>query len=387
MHFNVKDIPETVFFCCALMAYWTWYDKPGWKQALLAGLMTGCALAVKANALFIPIILTLAVLPWSLHIQPWIDLAKHFRQFALHYMVMAISAIVLYIASWPFLYSNPYKGLKAYWGFIFHLSTKGSSNWQIDPLHQALATMPEVMLLFFILGLFIIGYRMLGDGTPFWRLLFIWATVPILRVSIPGAVNFDGIRHYLEFVPAAAIIASIGANQSVLWLTSRRGPSVQMALRAFLATLVAINLIQINRLFYPYLHLYYNQFEGGLSGAREHFLGREATDYWAGSYRPGMEWLNDNAPPNSKLVVPVASWVANLEAPVILRPDIQIIPSMPDRPELEASKDSYFIMFILRAGLGNAEDEVEIAMKNGNLVHQIIVDRVPILYIYQFGGK
>jgi hypothetical protein len=79
--------------------------------------------------------------------------------------------------------------------------------------------------------------------------------------------------------------------------------------------------------------------------------------------------------------------VAVLEAPVILRPDIQIIPSMPDRPELEASKNPYFITFILRAGLGNAEDEIEIAMKNGNLVHQIIVDRVPILYIYQFGGK
>jgi hypothetical protein len=247
--------------------------------------------------------------------------------------------------------------------------------------------MPEVLLVFFLVGLSIIIYRMFHVKTPFWRLLFFWATVPILRVSVPSAVNFDGIRHYLEFVPAAAILASIGINQSVQWLASRKGPPIQVSLRVFLLVLVAINIIQINRQFFPYLHLYYNQIEGGLSGARDHFLGREATDYWAGSYRPGMQWLNANAPPNSKLVVPVAAWVAALEAPVLLRPDIQLVSSMPDRPELEASKDPYYIMFILRAGLGNAEDEVDIALKYGNLVHQIIVDHVPVLHIYRFGGE
>jgi hypothetical protein len=150
--------------------------------------------------------------------------------------------------------------------------------------------------------------------------------------------------------------------------------------------LILINLFQIYILFFPYLHLYYNQFTGGLSGAQERFLGREATDYWAGSYRPGMEWLNENAPPNSKLVAPVAGWVANIEAPVILRPDLQIVQSMPDNEEMQASPEPYFIMFILRAGLGNAEDEVAYTMNHGKLVHQIIVDQVPVLYIYQFGG-
>jgi hypothetical protein len=100
-----------------------------------------------------------------------------------------------------------------------------------------------------------------------------------------------------------------------------------------------------------------------------------------------MEWLNENAPPNSKLVVLVANWVAYIEAPVLLRSDIQIVNSMPDGPEMQASPEPYYIMFILRTGLGNAEAEVEHTMNHGILVHQIVVDQVPVLYIYWFRGK
>jgi hypothetical protein len=59
---------------------------------------------------------------------------------------------------------------------------------------------------------------------------------------------------------------------------------------------------------------------------------------------------------------------------------------MPDGSEMQASKEPYYIMFILRGDLGNAEDEVDYTMNRGKLVHQIVVDQVPVLYIYRFGG-
>ena len=385
MHFNVKDVPEAVFFGWALMAYWSWYEKPAWKKALAAGLLTGCTLAVKANALFIPVVLILVILPWSRRLQPWLDVLRHLKKYLFHYALMALSAVALYILSWPYLYANVYLGLKAYWGFIFHLSTKGSLHWQIDPIRQTLTIMPEVMLILSFLGLVLLVYKAIREKAPFYRLLLLWVAVPILRVSVPSAVNFDGIRHFLEFVPAAAVIAAVGADQFVRWIAARKWLP-QFALQVLLVAVIVANLVQINLLFYPYLHLYYNQFTGGLSGARDSFLGREATDYWAVSYRPGMEWLNENAPPNAKLVVPVAGWVANLEAPLLLRPDIQIVQSMPDGSVMQASKDPYYIMFILRGGLGSAEDEVDYTMGRGELVHQIFVDRVPVLYFYRFGG-
>lgn len=92
-----------------------------------------------------------------------------------------------------------------------------------------------------------------------------------------------------------------------------------------------------------------------------------------------MEWLNENAPPNSKLVELVANWVVYIEAPVLLRSDIQIVNSMPDGPVMQASPEPHYIMFILGAGLRNAEDEVEYTMNHGTLVHQIDVDQVPVL--------
>jgi 4-amino-4-deoxy-L-arabinose transferase-like glycosyltransferase len=386
MHFNVKDVPETVFFSLTLMTYLVWYESPSWKKALTAGVLMGCSIGVKANGIFIPFFLLAAIMPWSVAKQSWLDFLGHFRKYYLHYGIMVLVSVGVYILSWPFLYANPFLGLKQYWGPIFHVATGGGNHWQIGPLLQTVTTMPEIMLIFLGIGLvFVIG-RLFRENKTFWRLMLVWLIFPILRVSIPGAENFDGIRHFLEFVPAAALVAGFGLERSIHWVAGKQWMP-QWSAKLIALTLILANLFQIYFVFYPYLHLYYNQFTGGLSGAKDQFLGREATDYWAGSYRPGMEWLNENAPPNSKLVVLVANWVAYIEAPVLLRSDIQIVNSMPDGPEMQASPEPYYIMFILRAGLGNAEDEVEYTMNRGTLVHQIVVDQVPVLYIYRFGGK
>jgi hypothetical protein len=386
MHFNMKDVSETVFFSLTLMTYLVWYETPSWKKALAAGVFMGFAIGVKANGIFIPFFLLAAIAPWNVKKQSWLDLLGHFRKYFLNYGIMVLTSVGVYILSWPFLYANPYLGLKEYWGEIFHVATGGGTHWQIGPLLQAMTTMPEIMLIFLGIGLvFVIG-RLVRKNTLFWRLVLVWLVFPILRLSIPSAVNYDGIRHFLEFVPAAALIAGFGLEQSILWVVGKKWLP-RWSARSIALTLILVNLLQIYLLFYPYLHLYYNQFTGGLSGARERFLGREATDYWAVSYRPGMEWLNENAPPNSNLVVLVAGWVADIEAPILLRPDIHIVQSMPDGPELQASKEPYYIMFILRADLGKAEDEVDYTMNRGKLAHQIVVDQVPVLYIYRFGGE
>jgi 4-amino-4-deoxy-L-arabinose transferase-like glycosyltransferase len=385
MHFNMKDVPETVFFSLTLMSFLVWYESPGWKKALAVGAFMGCSVGVKANGIFIPVFLIVAIMPWSFKKQSWMDLLSHFRKFALQYGIMAFTSAGLYLLSWPFLYSNPYLGLRHHWGQIFLVGTEGASHWQIGPLLQTVTTMPEVMLICLGIGLCVVTAVLVRKNTPFWRLALVWLIFPILRLSVPTGVNFDGIRHYLEFVPAAALIAGYGLAQSIRWVVNKKWLPEWIA-NVLAITLIAVNLFQVYYVYQPYLHLYYNLFTGGLSGARDRFLGREATDYWAVSYRPGMEWLNANAPPNSKLVVPVAGWVANVEAPVLLRPDIQLVQSMTDGSEMQASNEPTFIMFVLRSYLGNSEDEVDYVIKNGSLVHQIFVDHVPVLYIYRFGG-
>ncbi len=386
MHFNIKDIPETVFFSLTLITFLVWYESPSLKKALVAGVLLGCAVGVKANGILIPLFLAAAMVPWNVNRQSWRIFLDNFRNYYFHYGIMVLASVGVYILSWPFLYHNVFFGLKSYWGSIFQIATSGAGQWQIGPLLQVVTTMPELMLTFLGIGLIFVIGRMVRTNTFFWRLVLVWMIFPILDFSLPNAVNFDGIRHFLEFVPAAALIAGFGLERSINWVAEKKWlPKWTVQLTAF--TIISVNLLQIYILFYPYLHLYYNQFTGGLSGARDRFLGREATDYWAGSYRPGMEWLNANAPFNSMLVVLEAGWVANIESPVLLRPDIQIVQSMPDGPEMQASNEPYYIMFILRSFLGGTEDEIDYTMNYGKLVHQIVVDHVPVLYIYQFGGE
>jgi hypothetical protein len=204
---------------------------------------------------------------------------------------MGATALSFYILSWSYLYVNPLLGLKTYWGGIVKMGTAGSGGRQIDPLRQAVTTMPEVMLLFLGIGLVVVVLRAVRSGEGEWRLLLAWMLIPILRQSIPGGVNFDGIRHFLEFLPAAALVTGIGVDQAAAWFVLRRWASGRLVWAAVVLAL-ALNLAQAYRLFYAFMHLYLNQLTGGMHGARDRFLGTEASNYRARSYRQGMEWLN-----------------------------------------------------------------------------------------------
>ena len=50
---------------------------------------------------------------------------------------------------------------------------------------------------------------------------------------------------------------------------------------------------------HPYQYIYYNSFTGGVEGAS----GQYELDYWVTSYREATLYLNEEAPPNSKVLV------------------------------------------------------------------------------------
>ena len=138
-----------------------------------------------------------------------------------------------------------------------------------------------------------------------------WALLPVVRISLPGMVDFDGIRHYLEFIPAAAMLAGWGAVNLARWL-GRSRPHWQLAWGVVLVALLAVNTTDTIQRYFPYEYIYYNRLTGGLAGARERFGPNEATDYWANSYREGTQWINQNAGPQAKLLVPVAGYLTEI---------------------------------------------------------------------------
>jgi hypothetical protein len=127
-----------------------------------------------------------------------------------------------------------------------------------------------------------------------WRrpdvgLLLVLQQALLLPVSavVFGAVMYDGMRQYLYVLPAAAILAGIGAGQLCRWAGTRRPPARwKMATTTLLALALLVPVAEQTLLF-PYNYTYVNPL-AGVDGVN----GRWETDYWfasgpeAGSHVP-----------------------------------------------------------------------------------------------------
>jgi len=379
MHFNPKDVPETIFFGLCVMVYVAWYEHPHWAKALGVGLLAGAALAVKVNAVFIPFILLLGVWPWDLSDpKTWLALGQDLLKHLHHYVLMALSAVGLYYLSWPYLYGNPMLA-KTYFTFMATQEGRvGWPAWSWQPLTQVITTMPELVLVLFLLGLALAFRQLFKEKAMIWRLLLVWCLLPIFRISLPGMVNFDGIRHFLEFLPPAMLLAGYGAATLVRWL-SRDRPRWKLVMGLTVLLLLGINTANLLARYYPYEYIYYNSLIGGLSGARQVFGQSEVTDYWASSYRQGLEWIDQNAPSGSSLQAPVANWLVQITRRVWLRPDIQVVSSDQQDGTFKSSHPVY-VMFIDRPGFYT--NLARYCTQKLKPVHEIDVDGVPVMWIY-----
>jgi hypothetical protein len=382
MHFNPKDVPETVLFALIIFGYYAWLQRPTWGRALGIGLLFGAALGTKVNAVFIPFVLVLGLWPLKVDVKAWRNYLPLWKRDLLHYFVMGCSALVFYVLSWPYLYvgNNPVRGILKYFQYIAAQGGRtGGSTWSWDPFKQVVFTMPETMLILLGIGIpFVIYNAVRNDPRRTSRLLLVWFLLPIVRTSLPGMVNFDGIRHFLEFVPAAAMIAGTGLAHA---FGSIR-PSLAFRRTASAVVIAAIlgNTILIVKDFWRYEHLYYNGLTGGFAGARLAFGAKEASDYWASSYRQGMAWINEHAEPNAAVYIPVAGFLGQMTGPLWLRGDITTYEEKNVTAFSRVDGPAY-IMLLYRPDYW---DEFSYNSTNQlRPVYQIMLQGQPILNIYK----
>ena len=379
MHFNPKDVPEAALFALALMSFAVWARKPGWGDALLTGVYTGLALGVKANALFLPVVMLVWLAMWLFAgRQGLADLLALARNWA-QVLAMGVSAGLAYWLSWPLLYAHP--GLaRLYFQYIFDQGgrqAKGEWTWQ--PLRMAVSVSPEIFLIALGMGL-VAALVWLVRGGERGRLaafLLAWLAIPIVRISAPISVNFDGIRHYLEFLPAATILGGVGVTATISWLRTRH-VLLNTALVAFLASYFLANIIQAHSLYHPYQYIYYNQITGGTEAAQKIFKQSEVTDYWAVSYRGGLDWINSHAEPNSLLYVPIGDYLVSIPANIWLRDDIKQV-SADQLGSLVANGKKVYMMHITRPTFYKGAAK---ACEGTKPIYQYWVGGVPVLQIF-----
>ena len=383
MEINPKDIPSMIIFTFVIFAFIAWYENPSLHQAIFVGFLFGCGLGIKANIIFAPIIILLGWYPWKWSCRFWTDVVPHLKNYWVHYLIMGSTSICVYLVSWPYLYGHPERILDYFKTMIKQGDRVIEYVWSSEPLAHIVATMPELMFIFLLIGIVSIFSVKLGPQ-PWKRLLLIWLIFPILRISIPGQVNFDGIRHFYEFLPAAAIIAAIGINKSIIKLQEMKIQFRRIV--PILATIVILTTGFLNyKMYFPYTYIYYNQFVGGLPGAGHFFSGNDATDYWAVSYREGLEWIDSHSEKDAKLYVPVAGWLVEIPRRIWLRPDIELIPEE-ESDSIFSDTNHVYLMFINRPGYYN--DIVKRILSEGNQpVFIRTVAGYPILFIYSYSPK
>ncbi len=177
-------------------------------------------------------------------------------------------------------------------------------------------------------------------------------------------------------MPAACLLAGYGVASLVN--LAKRLAGWKMIAATGVVGLIVLNMAWIETRYLGYEHLYYNSLIGGLKGMQQRDV--DATDYWAGSYRQGVQWLNYNAERDAQVHVAIAPWIVKLSAPIWLRSDITVIEEPIVKLRVGQGYPVY-VMFITRPGWYNSI--ATYCMQNLKPVHQVDVDGATILVIYK----
>ena len=336
---NIKDFPLMVLFSLGALTFFRAFESGSARGLWLFGVLLGLALGTKANALFLPLIPALTLLLGGVP-EPW--RGREARLLSTLIGAGALGVVVM-VATWPYLWSDPIGGFSEHLKFV--LSRKDSTSLgSVAPVYEAIIyTTPPFFLIAFALGSALSIGPLRRRHRP---LLFLWAWIAVVlgRYLLPQAVNYDGVRHFLELFPPMAAIAAFGIVTAAgrIVKPSDRADRTQLdrALVAQLAAVLLFTLPGIAQVFktHPFHLAYWSSWVGGYPGARASDQ-PQASDYWGLSYRLGMRWLNENAERDAFLAVPVVEHAVRLVAPTRLRPDIQLLPiTTPFSPHIQPER-------------------------------------------------
>jgi hypothetical protein len=105
----------------------------------------------------------------------------------------------------------------------------------------------------------------------------------------------DGMRHFLFIMPGVCAIATT----TIIWIyQSIKNKNFKL----FFVTVIILSLLPIvvdMITLHPYEYVYFNEISGGLAQAN----GKQETEYYGLSIKEASEWMNENAKPNSTVVV------------------------------------------------------------------------------------
>jgi 4-amino-4-deoxy-L-arabinose transferase-like glycosyltransferase len=309
--YNTKDIPILVFSIIIFFFYYKTCTERKYSFAIYTGIATAAALTTKITAIIIPAIIALSYLLTTLYEKRYKEknLLKQDTKLCTAYLLTTIVCTYIF---WPALWKNPLLFFQAIQYFFQHqwpgsvfyfgqLYPAGQAPWHYALIYLFLET-PLLIVGAALLGIYSSTKKILQkEKILFYTLLLCWLLLPLALESKPGTVIYNGIRHFLLVLPALCILAAIGIEKIIQKIKQKSFPKKTFLLTVFF--LVLLLLPQSIEL-HPYESLYMN--EAIQIIYPEHLEEKFDMDYWALSYKEGIEWLNNNASEGAEVCVPFA---------------------------------------------------------------------------------
>jgi len=323
---NPKDPPFLTFFLASICLGFEMVDKLiddsiNQKQKIASMILPAIILGITTS---IRILGPLAGLLVFIYLVSRVVQNKSFKLSKPLWLIMisyAVIAILVMLATWPYLWESPFTNF--FHVFLFmsdnpaNLSILfGGTVYRVHELpHRYLpfflvTTLTEPVWILFATGLMIAYWKMYKkqiSQTGYFvslTLVLAWFGILVAYVLIRRPAMYDGFRHFLFILPPVFIFISFAFE--FLFEKIKSSALATYWIRAvLLATLIAPGILGIIQL-HPYEYAYYNSFIGGTDGVFRTY----ETEYWLTCYKEAVEQLNKTTTAPINLFVKRETYVA-----------------------------------------------------------------------------
>lgn len=333
-HAHLMALDGPVASLTWMTTLWAWHLSDGakpvpWQKRIPVGILWGCALATKLNALL--------TLPAFLL---WLLLRRQAREALRWGIALLGGGLATFFLLWPWLWYDPWEHLKEY--LTYHLShypvlvsyagrLYTQAPWHYAPVMTAITT-PLLFLLLALWGTWQ-GMRRGRRTRAFVGLCWLCLLAHWGPFLLPGAPKYNGVRLFLPALPPLGGLVTVGLRYGGLGLARwlRRTPTLGrygVSPRRLIGGLAALLLLSEGValwVYHPFYLSYYNEVIGGLAGAVRR--GFEAT-YWGEAYLAALPILNREALPGASVYIcppGVVSILRMYQGASLLRADLRLV--------------------------------------------------------------
>lgn len=316
MRSDAKDIPLVSMLMLAMYLFIRWVRIWGVNQkqsmwlAVAWATAFGLSEASKPSAAIIaPIIIVWFIVA--------LMLSPQFRKKRITppFFVMAISfgllAIVVFVASWPWLWDDPVGKLSQVWGFFKvvgynlpvlyfgHVYFAGLNVPKAYPFGMLAVQTPIELTALAVLGMGYGMYRVIKRKDVWVLLPLVWFWLGIGRFLMPHVIIYAKVRHFIDAMPGFFLMVGLGV-ESIVLLAGRisRVKAVRTMVAGVFVALIVLHQGYIIATYFPYEPSYFNFLVGGSKTVAT--KGLFDVEYWASGLKEAMKYikLHENGPTN-----------------------------------------------------------------------------------------